>query len=318
MSAGFRGWLVVVVVLATASAQYYPIDISGYLDPVAQAAQPEQIKPKPRIPTLVYYGPRQAAAMTEIKEDEAGFNYGMTSDRMAEKDVPDSFQYRINCGEDVISTDKLWIPDARIPDTISRTTCKTLLEVDFIKLKTYPAEQTARNIRLIPVPALQTWNSVQLQQSRTGIDRNRISSCCDREQCTSICLEFPAAQQCHLEIYTVGQGQVYAEGIGADVARIFSGGVSQTTIGGAFLHSRFRVPCDYCPLTNCITNCTNGQYATGYSDIVVRHTLDCLVGCKLTMILCATQSGLQANKVECKPCAPGTWNTCQLKDSCSW
>jgi hypothetical protein len=287
MSAGFRGWLVVVVVLATASAQYYPIDISGYLDPVEQASQPEEIKPKPRIPTLVYYGPRQAAAMTELKEDEAGFNDGGTSDRMAEKDVPDSFQYRINCGENIFLTTKLWIPDARIPATISRTTCKKLLEVDFIKLKTYPAEQTARNIRLIPVPASQTWNGVQLQQSWTGVDRNRISSCCDREQCTSICLEFAAAKQCHLEIYTVGQGQVYAVGAEAEVVRYFTG-VSQTTIGGAFLHSRFRVPCDYCPLTNCITNCTNGQYATGYSDIVVRHTLDCLVGCKLTVILCAT------------------------------
>lgn len=31
-----------------------------------------------------------------------------------------------------------------------------------------------------------------------------------------------------------------------------------------------------------------------------------------------TQNNLQVVPVECKPCPPGTWNTCQSKPSCRW
>lgn len=34
-----------------------------------------------------------------------------------------------------------------------------------------------------------------------------------------------------------------------------------------------RVPCLYCPLTSCITNCSHGEYSTGLSDYAVSPTL---------------------------------------------
>ena len=30
------------------------------------------------------------------------------------------------------------------------------------------------------------------------------------------------------------------------------------------------------------------------------------------------QTGIQVKQVECKPCAPGTWNTCKEKANCRW
>ena len=235
------------------------------------ASDPVPLTAKPEIPQLVYWGPGQSGT---FKDNEVEFNGGSTAARLAEADVPDSFQYRVNCGEDTYSPTNQWVSDAKIAYMVARTTCKQLLSAEFIRLRTHPTEQTVRNIRLIPVPATQTWNGVQLQQSRTGINRNRVSTCCDSQQCTSVCLEFPAAKQCNLEFYTVAQGAVYDESVGADIARFF-GGVSLTTRGGAFLYPRFRIPCDYCPLTNCIANCSNGQFSTGYTDIVVRTLSAC-------------------------------------------
>lgn len=225
--------------------------------------------PKPEIPALVYYSSDKLWREMYGKQGEIGFNDGSTDSQLG--DIPDNFQSRIACDPDLRVIDKPWITDARIAQQVSPTSCRQLLTQTSIKLKTSSSQRDYLQRDFFPIPASQVWrgNTVDVTDpSRQGTQSRRLSPCCKQSDCPNICLQYPEPKKCYLEVYTISTGVVYEESVRADFARFFTG-QSLTTIGGAFLIPRFRVPCDYCPLSNCITNCSNGEYSTGFSDTSV-------------------------------------------------
>jgi hypothetical protein len=107
------------------------------------------------------------------------------------------------------------------------------------------------------------------KSEREGIQRHFLSSCCSQAECLDRCLKFPEGERWMLEILTPQWG--------VDEVRVVYGLANQ---GGSSRESYvvqedpgvwpvLRVPCLYCPLKSCISNCSNGEYSTGLTDVVV-------------------------------------------------
>lgn len=181
-----------------------------------------------------------------------------------------------------------------------------------------------REIPLEPVPLEQVFvpANTKLTTDTPGIQRNRLSSCCDAEACLDRCLAFPSAQAWFLEIGAPSYGVDVIEVV-RGAGRVNQGGTGTNDV----VHIKrdpgvwpvMRVACRYCPLTSCITTCSNGEYATGFADLSVSPFFRaCLIffGGRPDAHFC--QTGIQVKRVECKPCAPGTWNTCRERANCRW
>ena len=236
-----------------------------------QAAQRTVQILKPEIPTLVYYPLDKLWQSAFGNQGEIAFNDGSTDARLG--DIPDNFQSRISCGSDALPPINPWITDERIAQQISPTTCRQLLSQTSIRLKTSSSQQNYLQRDFFPIPASQTWrgNAVNVPNpSKQGTQAKSLSPCCRQSECPNICLQNPEPQRCYLEIFTISTGVIPEDSFRAEVVRAVTG-QQLTTIGGAFFRFRFRVPCDHCPLSNCITNCSNGEYATGFADTSVRR-----------------------------------------------
>jgi hypothetical protein len=180
-----------------------------------------------------------------------------------------------------------------------------------------------REIPLEPVPLEQVFvpANTKLTTDTPGIQRNRLSSCCDAEACLDRCLAFPSAQAWFLEIGAPSYGVddiVVVRGAG----RVNQGGTGTNDVvyikQDPGVWPVMRIACRYCPLTSCITNCSNGEYATGFADLSVRRFPCVFVFIGRKPDPRSRQTGMQVNRLECKPCAPGTWNTCKEKANCRW
>lgn len=249
-------------------------DERGGAEPAARTVQ----IPKPEIPVLVYYPADRMWQSAYGQQGEIGFSDGSNNNALA--DIPDNFQSRIACDKDLLTIHKPWISDEQIAQQVSPTTCRQLLSQTSIRLKTSSKQKDYQQRNFFPVPATQNWRGKTVDvttSSRLGTHGHSLSPCCRQAECPSVCLQHAEPKKCHLEVFTISTLVVYEESFRADFIRFFTG-QSITTEGGAFLIPRFRIPCDYCPLANCITNCSNGEYATGYAEISVRrcnkrHTL---------------------------------------------
>ena len=224
-----------------------------------------------------------------------------------ERDVPAVFQYRISLAaskpgwpwyadDDRERKREPWFLDSDVfPVVPGRYTCRALVLAGYVPVRrTFngPVEQ----IRLEPVPSEQVWGKETLKTEQPGILLNRLSSCCDASACTDRCLQYDTAQAGYLEVLAPQWG-VYEPD--KKITPTFGGSyTTEGERGDPGVWPVYRVPCDFCPLKSCITNCTNGQFATGLADF--------------------SQAGFQATRLECKPCAPGTWNTCRDKTECRW
>ena len=225
-------------------------------------------------------------------------------------DVPGVFQYRIALAaskpgwpwyaeDDKERKRTPWFLDSDIFPVVqslqARYTCRALVATGYV-----PVRRTfngpIENIRLEPVPSQQVWNRETLTTDTPGILLNRLSSCCDASACMDRCLQYDTAQAGYLEVLAPQWGVFEPD---KKITPAFGG--SYTTTGERSdpgVWPVYRVPCDYCPLKSCITNCTNGNFVTGLADFSL--------------------AGFQATRLECKPCAPGTWNTCRDKTECRW
>ena len=210
--------------------------------------------PKPRIPMLVYYPFSSQSQLWQVYTEEIGFNNDRSESSSFQDNLPDNFYYRINCNSQRI--DSPWIPDGSIAQTISPTTCKTLLSAKVINVKTYKQNPITFTINLLPVPQILEWGGYRLA-SDTGPLVSHISDCCDATVCTDRCLESPQAQKCYLEV-VIPETQSRAKAWGPMMETY-----------AITLKPVFRIPCDYCPLVACVKQCSNGEYATGYSDFQV-------------------------------------------------
>jgi hypothetical protein len=195
--------------------------------------------------------------------DDGDFPRTMPDDR-----IPDSFQHRVSCNS--LADPNPWILDSIVDEAVSYTSCKNLVAQSTITLKTNFFDRRPRSIPFRPVPVSQDWQGYKIA-STPGESAYQLSTCCDPEKCPNICLVNSQAQRCHLEIFTVG-AQYEEDTRSADSLfyNAFMRKFKMKVVGGR-LNRRFRIPCEYCPLTNCITNCTNGQYATQYSDYQVNR-----------------------------------------------
>lgn len=228
--------------------------------PVSKQAIDDAVpSPKPRIPTLVYYPYSSQTQLWHVYADEIGFNNDRNEISLFQ-DVPDNFYYKVNCMSAPIS--KPWIPDAMIAQTISPTTCKTLLSTKVIKLKTYQQNPYTISVNLVPLPQIMEWNGYKKAFMDPGQPTSRLSDCCDATVCTDRCLENPQAQKCYIEIM-----------IPEILRRIVDWG-PRTESYSFDMKTVFRISCDYCPLVSCVSQCSNGEYATGYSDYQVCLLVD--------------------------------------------
>lgn len=209
--------------------------------------------PKPRIPTLVYYPYSSQSQLWQVYEEEIGFNNDRNENYYL-ADLPDNFYFRISCNSQTPSNP--WIPDAMIAQTISSTTCKTLLSTKVIKVRLNQQMPTIFSVNLIPVPQIMDWGGYK-RAFIPGQPVSRISDCCDATVCTDRCLEQPQAQRCYIEVL-----------IPETLRRAVAWGPMTETYSFD-LRTVFRIPCDYCPLVDCVRQCSNGEFATGYSDYQV-------------------------------------------------
>lgn len=188
--------------------------------------------------------------------------------------TPDVFQYRITKTRESTRYPP-WVSDETADRLMSReTTCAQYLSSTRVRFRGEIGE--VQEIPLVPVPLEQTFvpANTKLRTDFPGINRNRLSSCCDRETCTDRCLVFPQGETWFLEIIAPSWA-VYRLTDGyqqEDVAF----GLSITTPTARIIQADpglwpvMRIPCLYCPIKSCLTNCSNGEYATGYADFSVR------------------------------------------------
>ena len=216
--------------------------------------------PKPRIPTLVYYPYSSQNLLWRVYEEEIGFNNDR-NDQYYLANLPDNFYFDINCNSQPPANP--WIPDEMIAQTISSTTCKTLLSTRVINIRLNQQMSMIFSVNLIPVPQMLEWGGYK-RAFIPGPIVSRLSDCCDATVCTDRCLEKPQAQKCYIEVM-IPEMQSRAKAWGP-----------MTETFTFELRTVFRIPCDYCQLVDCVRQCSNGEYATGYSDYQVRCSLSFL------------------------------------------
>jgi hypothetical protein len=187
------------------------------------------------------------------------------------RNIPVAFQYRV-VPSFAESKYPPWLDDfrAKAISTEGVTTCATLLSQQSIRVRG-PTGET-QDVPLRPMPLEQEWDKNVIKTDKPGIERNRLSTCCDEEKCLDRCLILPKGEPAVLEISAPSYGKVEV---------VTSNRVNQGTWRGygdsgqivmkydPGLWPVMRIPCLYCPIKSCITNCSNGEYSTGYTDYSV-------------------------------------------------
>jgi len=200
------------------------------------------------LPTLVFRGP--TSGDFEVYANSDFYN-----------SIPPSFQYRMVPGTQPVDTSHApWVSDKDILKVVSPSTnCADLLKATSITVKTGNPIVIPREVPLIPVPVSQVWvpenkktAPITITSDDPGVARESLSACCKKEDCPEKCLEFTASQVWYLQISAPQWGYDGSRG-GA------SGGMRDLGYSDPGLWPVFRVQCSYCPLSSCITECSNGE-----------------------------------------------------------
>lgn len=188
---------------------------------------------------------------------------------VGKREVPLVFQYRIVPMTFPFDTKHRPWKEGQETLMSPTATCADLLANMNIPIRR-DIQSRIEHVRLDPLPLEQTWKDMTLKAERQGVARHSVSACCEQAACTDRCLQFPEGEQWVLEILTPQWG---IDEVRVVSSRVNQGGSSRETYefkDDPGIWPVLRVPCRYCPLTSCVTNCSNGEYATGFSDIVVR------------------------------------------------
>ena len=181
------------------------------------------------------------------------------------REVPVVFQYRISpAGQPYDTQHYPWVLDE---DTKVKpgATCAALIANQFIRVSR-AVGGTVEQKKLEPIPVSQMWNGNTLATDNPGIVRSRVSACCRQDNCLDRCLRFPTGETWILEINAPQWGVAATSVVKANQGGSYT---LTTPNGDPGVWPVMRIPCLYCPIVSCITNCSNGQYSTGYSSIVV-------------------------------------------------
>lgn len=187
--------------------------------------------------------------------------------------TPNQFQYRITRTRETRAYPP-WVSDAVMDSVMSPgITCAQYLQKDRIRFRGETGE--LQEIPLAPVPLEQTWapDGTKLRTDSPGIQRNRVSSCCDAETCPDRCLLFRSGEPWFLEI-NAPSWAVYKVTDGYQPEDVAFGLVTFTPQEQIIkkdpgIWPVMRIPCLFCPIKSCITNCSNGEYSSGYADSTV-------------------------------------------------
>jgi len=197
--------------------------------------------------------------------DEADVAY------VGRRTVPVTFQYRVTKS---LAQSKYppWIDDLKAK-AISRegaTTCAALLFQQSIQVRGLTGGDL--DVPLRPIPLEQEWDRNLIKTDQPGIERTRLSTCCDEEKCLDRCLLLPKGEPAFLEINAASYGKVEvvtSNRVNQGSARGYGDSGQIVLKYDPGLWPVMRIPCLHCPIKSCITNCSNGEYSTGYTDYSV-------------------------------------------------
>lgn len=185
------------------------------------------------------------------------------------KDVPGQLQYVVRCNNEGYFRTP-WATQATVNTLVSYTTCSKLLETRHLTVKPSKDSKDIVYVPLVPVPRSQAVQGVKLETYLPGQVRGSMSTCCTPSACPDKCLKTTGPQKCNLMIV---EPTVINDGVTPDSEwkKFFNGEWGEFGKGSSYpaFNLFMMVPCDYCPLVSCVSNCTNGEFATGYSNYVV-------------------------------------------------
>ena len=186
------------------------------------------------------------------------------------QDVPGALQYVIRCNKEGGGYRTPWSKQATVDSIVSYTTCSKLLETQQLTVKPSKDSTDTVYVPLIPVQRSQIVQGVKLETYLPGQLRSGVSSCCNPSSCPDECLKYEEAQKCVLMILepTVIHDPVSTD---SEWTKFFSGDWGAWGKGNYYpsFNVFMEIPCDYCPAVNCVRNCTNGEYVTGYANYIV-------------------------------------------------
>ncbi len=180
--------------------------------------------------------------------------------------LPVNYQYTVRCNEDVFFGTP-WVKQDHVTRRISYTTCSELLNSRELSVKVSRKATEVVKVPLIPVPRVQTVDGISHETRVPGKVRGQIGTCCNPSSCPEKCIELKEAMKCELMIVLPTRIDESTTDT-AEWNRFLTGQWGDFGKGNSYvrLQAIMSIPCDYCPLVNCIRNCTNGQFATGFSD----------------------------------------------------
>jgi hypothetical protein len=230
----------------------------GFASPAtAGSSDPQYLAPKD-LPILLF----SDAGITAWDELNVG----------RKRETPPKFYYRIIPPDSAL--DPKHQPWATTNRVAPGTTCADLIANSYIRIRTIIDSEGSRKIPLEPVPFQVEWKGNTFKTDNPGINKNRVSACCDAATCTDRCLQFETGQTWLLEI-SAPQWGIDTSYDPVEYRSNQGGGYfKQAEQSDPGMWPVLRVPCVYCPLLNCITNCSNGEYATGYSEYLVRAFIE--------------------------------------------
>ena len=221
------------------------------------------------IPTLVYAETKEGI----LEGGLLSLNKGSVSDG----DVPETFYYNIDC-TGTPTADVPWVHDIHVARKVEYTNCANLLKQTTIQVATkYDMRLPIVSRPLVPIPRTMVWKGYTMESNNPGDPYNRLSRCCTPSGCPEICLKNTAGKRCTLNIQALEIETTWMsveDGFKESITK--SGTIFKYLSGGGDYHNRravsrlvMRTPCEYCPLVNCVTNCTNGEVCVVHAIMMI-------------------------------------------------
>lgn len=175
----------------------------------------------------------------------------------------DTVYFRVACGAKK-NPSKAAISDEIVNARVKVAKCSELLrnEVMILLTNTNPAVAYPRRLQGMPVNNVKDGKSITIREASVATEL--VTSCCSPTDCPTQCIDASQANQdCVLEVYALALTKDYRniksyslEWYGQKVA----GTQTSTDPEESLIYQLLlRVKCKYCFLTNCVTECKNGQ-----------------------------------------------------------
>jgi len=161
--------------------------------------------------------------------------------------------YKIKCGDER-NNEKPWIADSDVDKIVKFGECKDFLANPYVSLNYF---RTPSRVQVQALPAVQTYDGLQISSPDPGIPREFVSTCCTTEECRKKCLDLTKMdQECQFEIYTLQVTEPYDGWVEFGKAFQYTPNNRPRELKLRYL---FRIKCKLCLQTSCVRDCKNGQ-----------------------------------------------------------